>query len=108
MVNRRRAPEARPHQRIVQRLDIIVEADPVRRLAGEESIVGEADPDDADDRVDLVADEEEQRRQQEQPGVAGPAAAAALGWRKRPRCALVQDAAAPRAVLPNEGAGLGR
>ncbi len=63
----RRAPQARPHQRVVERRDVVVEPDPVRRLVGEELVVGEADPEDADDRIDLIADEEDERRQQEQP-----------------------------------------
>ncbi len=65
----RRAPQAGPHQGIVQRLDIVGEADPIGRVPAEKLEVGEADPDHADDRLGLVPDEEDDRRQQEGPGI---------------------------------------
>ena len=63
----RRPPKALPHQRVFERGDVIIEADPVRRLVRQELVVGEADPEDADDRIDLVSDEKDERRKQKQP-----------------------------------------
>ena len=82
-----RAPQARPHQRIMERIDVIVEADPVRRLVGEELVVGEADPEDAEDRVDLIAHKEGDRRQEEQPGAYAPSQRGRLAAQPLPRCA---------------------
>ena len=43
-------------------VDVVLEPDPACRLVGEELEIGEAQPQDADDRPDLIADEEQQRR----------------------------------------------
>ena len=65
----------------LERLDVIVEPDPVRRLVGQELVVGEAQPEDAEDRPDLIADEEGERRQQEQPL---PTPCRSSAWAARP------------------------
>ena len=93
----RRAPQAGPHQRIVQRLDIVGEADPVRRVPAQKLEIGEADPDHADDRPGLVPDEEDERRQQEGPGIDLLLRVLPCG---RPRCALCHVLSRPRESGP--------
>ena len=65
IVNRAARHEARPHQRVVKRLRVIVEPDPLRRLVRQELEVGEAHPQNAEDRPDLVADEKYERWRRE-------------------------------------------
>ena len=77
-MNSSRAPQARPHQWVASAA-ASSEADPVGRLIAQEVVVGEAHPQHADDRVDLLADEEHQRGDQKDP--AGAAAGRARAAR---------------------------
>ena len=62
-----RPTEAGPHQRVMKRLRIIVEPNPLRRLVRQELEVREAQPQNAEDRPDLIADEEYEGWDEEQP-----------------------------------------
>ena len=67
MVNSAARPRLAHISGSLKRLRVVVEPDPMRRLVRQELEVGEAQPEDAEDRPDLVADEEDERGGEKQP-----------------------------------------